>query len=43
MLLFIPAESMQYGELTDIFGLLLGGVLYAYEFMAVRRLRRQAA
>ena len=43
LLLFIPAESMPHGEWTDIVGLALGVVLFAYEYLAVRRLRQQAA
>jgi TRAP-type uncharacterized transport system fused permease subunit len=43
ILLFIPAESMPHGEWTDIVGLGLGVVLFAYEYMAVRRLRQQTA
>jgi len=43
LLLFIPAESMPHGEWTDIVGLGLGVVLFAYEYMAVRRLRQQTA
>ncbi len=43
LLLFIPAESMPHGEWTDIVGMALGGALFAYEFMAARRLRRQPA
>ena len=38
LLLFIPAETVLYGEWTDIIGLVLGGALFAYEFMAVRRI-----
>jgi TRAP transporter 4TM/12TM fusion protein len=43
MLLFIPAESLPHGEWTDIIGLTLGVALFGYEYMAVRRLRRQFA
>ena len=37
LLLFIPAETMPYGEWTDIIGLVLGGTLFAYEFMTARK------
>ena len=43
ILLFIPAESMPHGEWTDIVGLALGVTLFAYEYLAVRRLRQQVA
>ena len=36
LLLFIPADAMKYGELTDIAGLALGAVLLARELLAVR-------
>jgi TRAP transporter 4TM/12TM fusion protein len=42
-LLFIPAETMPHGEWTDIVGLALGVTLFAYEYLAVRRLRQQTA
>jgi TRAP-type uncharacterized transport system fused permease subunit len=43
LLLFVPAETMRYGEWTDIVGLVLGGTLFAYEFMAARKIRHQPA
>ena len=43
LLLFIPAETMRYGQWTDIIGLVLGGMLFVYEFMAARKMRRQPA
>ena len=43
LLLFIPADAMTHGEWTDIVGFVLGGALFAYEFMAVRRIRREPA
>ena len=42
-LLFIPAETVPHGEWTDIIGLALGVTLFAYEYLAVRRLRQQTA
>jgi TRAP transporter 4TM/12TM fusion protein len=42
LLLFIPAESMYYGALTDVAGLALGAVLVTREFLAVSRQRRIA-
>ncbi len=43
LLLFVPAETMHGGEWTDIAGFSFGIVLIAVEFVATRRLRRQAA
>ena len=43
LLLFIPAESMPHGEWTDIVGSMLGVALFAYEYLAVRRVRQQTA
>jgi TRAP transporter 4TM/12TM fusion protein len=42
LLLFIPADAMQNGELTDIAGFALAAILLGREFLAVR-VRRQAA
>ena len=42
LLLFIPADAVPHGEWTDIAGFVLGAVLLAREFLAVR-MRRQAA
>jgi TRAP transporter 4TM/12TM fusion protein len=42
LLLFVPAEAMHYGGLTDAAGLALGAILVAREFFAVGRLRRIA-
>jgi TRAP transporter 4TM/12TM fusion protein len=42
LLLFIPAEALHYGGLTDAGGLILGAILVAREFLVVRR-RRIAA
>jgi TRAP transporter 4TM/12TM fusion protein len=39
LLLFIPAEALHYGGLTDAGGLILGAVLVAREFLVVRRRR----
>ena len=43
ILLFIPAESIPYGEWTDIVGSVSGVTLFTYEYMAVRRLKQQPA
>jgi hypothetical protein len=40
LLLFIPADAMPHGELTDIAGLALGAILIAREIFAVRLQRR---
>jgi TRAP transporter 4TM/12TM fusion protein len=42
LLLFIPADAMQNGELTDIVGFALAAILLGREFLAMR-VRRQAA
>ncbi|HEY7664350.1 MAG TPA: TRAP transporter fused permease subunit [Xanthobacteraceae bacterium] len=43
LLLFIPADAMPHGELTDVAGLVLGAALFAREAFATRRLRRRVA
>jgi TRAP transporter 4TM/12TM fusion protein len=42
LLLFIPAEAVPHGELTDVAGLVLGAVLFAREIFATRLQRRAA-
>jgi TRAP transporter 4TM/12TM fusion protein len=42
LLMFIPAEAMHYGGLTDLAGLALGAVLLAREVFANRRQRKLA-
>jgi len=42
MLLFIPAEIMSYGELTDIAGFALGAILLGREILATRLKRKTA-
>jgi TRAP-type uncharacterized transport system fused permease subunit len=42
LLLFIPAEAVHYGGLTDAAGLILGAILVAREFLVVRRRRATA-
>jgi len=43
LLLFVPADTIRYGEWTDIVGLVFGGTLFAYEFIAAREIPRQPA
>ena len=43
LLLFIPAETHAIWRMDRHHRALLGGALFAYEFMAVRRIRRQPA
>lgn len=40
LLLFIPADAMPHGELTDVAGLILGAILIGHEVFATRKLRR---
>jgi TRAP transporter 4TM/12TM fusion protein len=42
VLLFIPADAMPHGELTDVAGLALGAILLGREVFAARTLRRFA-
>jgi TRAP transporter 4TM/12TM fusion protein len=42
VLLFIPADAMPHGELTDVAGLVLGAILLGREIFAARMLRRLA-
>jgi TRAP transporter 4TM/12TM fusion protein len=42
LLLFIPAEAVPRGELTDVAGLALGAILFAREIFATRLQRRTA-
>ena len=42
LLMFIPAEAMHYGGLTDAAGLAFGALLVAREFLVVIRQRRAA-
>ncbi len=42
ILLFIPANAMPHGVLTDVAGLAIGGVLLARELFETRRVRRLA-
>ncbi len=43
LLLFIPADAVPHGELTDVAGLVLGAALFAREMFATRLLRRRVA
>jgi len=43
LLLFIPAGAIPYGAYTDAVGLVIGAILIAREFLAVRLQRRTAA
>jgi TRAP-type uncharacterized transport system fused permease subunit len=41
-LMFIPADAMPHGELTDVAGLILGAILIGREYLATRMTRRIA-